>query len=132
MRSLLQALLFIGGLSAILVALLHIVLGPAAIPGGVVTNATMDSEDRFYATLFLVFGIFTVWCARGVEMKTHYVVLIASVLFFGGIARCISMAVAGIPHRFFVAMTAVELLLPVVLYLLARDVPVAKRKRANR
>src|SRR5258707_14050662 len=53
MRRALQGILIVGGIAAVLIALSHIALGPASIPGSVPVNPTMDSEDRFYATLFL-------------------------------------------------------------------------------
>ena len=36
---------------------LAVVLGPATIPGSVRINATMDSEDRFYAIMFAAYGV---------------------------------------------------------------------------
>lgn len=53
MRRALQVFLALFGSVAIAIALLHIVFGPSAIPGSVPVNATMDSEDRFYATFFV-------------------------------------------------------------------------------
>lgn len=41
------------GATVIFIAAMHLVLGPAAFPGAVPVNATMDSEDRFYATRLL-------------------------------------------------------------------------------
>ena len=36
-----------------LIALAHIIAGPTSIPGGGPVTATTDSEERFYAALFL-------------------------------------------------------------------------------
>jgi hypothetical protein len=44
-----------------------IVFRPAIIPGAIPVNATMDSEDRFYATLFLGFGAAVMWCSRDLQ-----------------------------------------------------------------
>jgi hypothetical protein len=44
MRRALQILLAVGGATAIFISVLHIVLGPACIPGSVPVNATMDFE----------------------------------------------------------------------------------------
>jgi hypothetical protein len=46
------------------IALAHLAIGPHSIPGSIPVNATMDSEDRFYATLFLGFGLAVVWTSR--------------------------------------------------------------------
>jgi len=72
-RKALQILLGVFGTIAIVIALLHIVLGPSSIPGSVPVNATMDSEDRFYATLFLAFGVALLWCIENVERKARVV-----------------------------------------------------------
>jgi hypothetical protein len=50
MRRALQVLLALFGATDIFIATLHVVLGPKCIPGSIPVNATMDSEDRFYAT----------------------------------------------------------------------------------
>jgi hypothetical protein len=114
MRKTLQVLLALFGVTAIFIALLHIVLGPAAIPGAVPVNATMDSEDRFYATLFLAFGVVLLWCVKDVEHKAKVVYFLMLTFFVGGLARIVSMLAVGLPNDFFIAMTVLELVLPVV------------------
>jgi hypothetical protein len=114
MRRTLQILLGLFGATAIFIALLHIVLGPASIPGSVPVNATMDSEDRFYAVLFMAFGIALIWCVKDVERKARVVYLLMATFLAGGVARLISIAAVGLPNDFFVAMTALELVLPFI------------------
>jgi hypothetical protein len=115
MRKTLQVLLALFGATAIFISLLHIMLGPAAIPGSIPVNATMDSEDRFYATLFLVYGAALLWCVREVEHKAKVVYFLMLTFFVGGLARVASMLAVGLPNTFFLVMTAVELALPVIL-----------------
>ncbi len=115
MRKSLQILLGLFGLTVIGISLLHIVVGPSAIPGSVPVNATMDSEDRFYATLFLAFGIALLWCIQAVETKSKVVYFLMLTFLAGGFARLVSMAAVGLPNDFFIAMTVLELLLPFVL-----------------
>jgi len=122
MRLMLQILLAVGGVTAIGISLLHIVLGPASIPGSVPVNATMDSEDRFYATLFTAYGGALLWCVSEVKRKTRQVQLLALVFLLGGLARLVSIAAVGLPNGFFMAMTALELVLPFVLLAMARAV----------
>ena len=114
MRRTLQVLLALFGAMAIVISLLHIVFGPAAIPGSIPINATMDSEDRFYATLFLAYGAALLWCIRDVERKAKVVYFLMLTLFVGGLARIVSMFTVGLPNTFFIAMTSLELVLPVV------------------
>lgn len=125
MRKTLQVLLAIFGVTDICIALLHIALGPAAIPGSVAVNATMDSEDRFYATLFLAFGVILVWCVRDIERKAKPVYVLMLTFFVGGLARLVSMLAVGLPNTFFIAMTVLELLLPIIFaYMQWRIMPV--------
>jgi hypothetical protein len=114
MRRALQVLLGLFGVTAIFISLLHVVLGPASIPGAVPVNATMDSEDRFYATLFLAFGLALLWCMKDVEHKAKVVYFLMLTFFVGGLARLVSMLAVGLPNNFFIAMTVLELLLPFV------------------
>jgi len=94
---------------------LHIALGPRAIPGAVAVNTTMDSEDRFYAIFFLAYGAALLWCSADVERKTGMVLFLSAVFFVGGLTRLLSMAIVGPPNPFFLVMTALELLVPVVI-----------------
>jgi hypothetical protein len=112
MRRTLQVLLAVFGVTAIGISLLHVVLGPASIPGAVPVNATMDSEDRFYAILFLAFGATLLWCVKNVERKTQVVYFLMLTFLVGGFARLISIAAVGLPNNFFIVMTVLELLLP--------------------
>ena len=112
MKKSLQVFLGLFGITAIFIASLHIVLGPAAIPGSIPVNATMDSEDRFYATLFAAYGVALLWCIPKIERKSAVVYFLAFTFFIGGLARLVSMAAVGPPNTFFIAMTVLELLIP--------------------
>lgn len=112
MRKSLQVFLGLFGVSAIAIGTLHVVLGPAAIPGSIPVNPTMDSEDRFYATLFAAYGVALLWCIRDIERKSMVVYFLAATFFVGGLARLISVATVGLPNAFFVAMTVLEMLIP--------------------
>src|SRR5262249_15895045 len=115
MRGTLQVLLALFGATAIFISLLHIVLGPPAIPGSIPVNATMDSEDRFYATLFLAYGVALLWCVREVEHKARVVYFLMLTFFVAGLAGIVSLLRVGLPNPFFIVMTVLELLLPIIL-----------------
>jgi len=60
----------------------------------------MDSEDRFYATLFAAYGIALLWCIIDIERKSRVVYFLAATFFVGGLARLISVVAAGWPNTF--------------------------------
>ena len=122
MRKLLQVWLGVFGASAVGIGLLHVALGPSCIPGSIPVNATMDSEDRFYGSIFVAYGVAVLWCVRDVEKKAEVVQFLAAALFLGGLARIVSWLTAGPPHAFFVAMIPVELLQPLLMVALANRV----------
>jgi len=94
------------------IALAHLAIGPHSIPGSIPVNATMDSEDRFYATLFLGFGLAVMWTSRDLRNRSRFFVALMAVFFVGGLARIVSFVVAGPPNVFFQAMTVLELVIP--------------------
>jgi hypothetical protein len=115
MKRAFQVFLILFGIVAIAIALLHIFLGPSAIPGSIPVNATMDSEDRFYATLFAAYGLALIWCVKDVETKSRTVYFLTATFFVGGVARVVSIAAVGPPNTFFTVMMTLELLLPVCM-----------------
>ena len=94
MRSAFQAFLVLFGIIVIGISLAHFAIGPDAIIGGTDVNPTSDGEDRFYAGLFLCYGVALLWCARDVQDKRMYVNLLAAVLFVGGIGRLLAVPTA--------------------------------------
>ena len=112
MKTGVRLMLWMGGIAAIGIALLHIILGPAVIPGSVPVNATMDSEDRFYATLFLGFGMALIWCARDLSRRSGVAYALLALFFAGGMARVISIIAVGWPHTLFIFLGGLELALP--------------------
>lgn len=118
MSKLVSAVMWLLGLCCLLIGLAHIAFGPVVIRGGMAVNATMDSEERFLATFFAAFGVACMWCTRDMEARKAVAAFLLKAFFAGGVARLISMAAVGRPDDFFVAMTAIELGLPVLLALL--------------
>ena len=116
MRRALDIVVLIFGVVCMLIALAHIVLGPSAIPGAVPVNATMDSEDRFYATLFLGFGAALAWCSQRMKRRGTVFGWLLAVFFLGGLARLVSVLSVGLPNDFFQLMAALELALPPLLW----------------
>ncbi len=108
------------GAICMVIALAHIALGPAAIPGSVPVNATMDSEDRFYATLFLGYGAAMIWSSRALVPRRDVFGALLLIFFLGGIARIISALAVGLPNTLFIVLGSAELLLPPILWALLK------------
>ena len=102
------------------IALIHIAFGPASIPGSVPVNATMDSEDRFYATLFLGFGAAMIWTCRDLPARRTVFTVLMWVFFAGGLARLVSAAMVGMPGDLFLFLGGLELLIPPLCFLALR------------
>ena len=112
----LKWIILLFGLTCMAIAMSHIALGPSVIPGAIPVNPTMDSEDRFYATLFLGFGAALAWCSRNLQKRGGVFGALMIVFFLGGIARLISAVQVGLPNEFFQVLWALELILPPVLW----------------
>ncbi|MEI6640992.1 MAG: DUF4345 domain-containing protein [Novosphingobium sp.] len=115
MKALLKGFVVLFGAVCMAIALVHIGYGPASIPGSVPVNATMDSEDRFYATLFLGFGAASIWCAQDLGTRAAMFRALMLVFFIGGIARLISAVQVGLPSPLFVFLGGLELAIPPIL-----------------
>ncbi|MEQ9505480.1 MAG: DUF4345 domain-containing protein [Hyphomonas sp.] len=120
MRTALRYFTLVFGAVCCLIALAHILIGPSAIPGSVPVNATMDSEDRFYATLFLGFGAAMIWCSQDLMARGRLFDVLMLVFFLGGVARIISAVSVGLPVPLFQFLGALELIIPPVACALRR------------
>lgn len=76
----------------------------------------MDSEDRFYATLFLGFGLAHVWAAQDLAQRGSTVLAMQKVFFAGGVARIISAVSVGPPIPLFIFLGALELVIPPLVW----------------
>lgn len=116
MHRLLPAVLAIFGAVCVAIALAHIAIGSRVIPGGAFVNPTMDSEDRFYATLLLGWGAAMIYCSRNLPARKALFDALLATFFLGGIARIVSALLVGLPNPLFVFLGAVELVLPPLLW----------------
>lgn len=115
MQAGLRYVVMLFGAVCIAIGMAHILFGPSSIPGSIPVNATMDSEDRFYATLFVGFGAALFWCARALGERGRAFFWLMVLFFCTGLSRLISIAQVGLPHPLFQFLCAVELVLPAIL-----------------
>ena len=105
------------------VSLIHVIFGVGSelflgsgISDASVLDPNLDSQNRFYGAAFALFGI--VWWLSSSDILECKKLLTASylVFFVAGLTRILSIAVVGWPTAPILALTAIELLLPIVLY----------------
>ena len=116
MQRALKVLVTLFGGACIVIALAHVLLGSAIVPSGAALNPTTDSEDRFYAAMFLGFGSALVWCARDLHGRARAFDALMLIFLIGGVARLLSLLQLGLPHPLFIVLGAVELVLPPLLW----------------
>lgn len=125
----LRLLLGMLGATAVLIALSILVLGASATaafgeqtfealtdwrgPRTPEWPATMDSELRFYAALWLAYGVLALRAV--VQCRLDNTPWFACVFLLGGIGRLTSWLTVGAPHPFFLFLMAVELFLPAAM-----------------
>ena len=112
--------LVMGGV-CLAIGVFHIVGGIASVPGEARAGATVDSRERFYGVLFAAYGVAWIWAGRRAVVPRTLVRALAAVMFLGGVARLLSIAVYGAPQWFQTVLLVVELVVPVVFVVLTPD-----------
>ncbi|MGV9245413.1 DUF4345 domain-containing protein [Streptomyces sp. NPDC003710] len=107
------------GWSCVVIGVLHVALGNAAIPGAGSAGTTVDSWGRFMGASFVGYGLAWLWAARQRPVPARAVRWLAGVFLLGGAGRLISLAVHGWPQWFQTALAVIELSLPHVFFWLA-------------
>jgi Domain of unknown function (DUF4345) len=146
-RATLRFLLAVLGVTALLIALSNLLLGPSFTagaaerafdaftgwqgPSSAPWQPTMDNELRFYSALWGGYGIAMLATARHLDAYLRFVPWLAVVFFVGGVGRAISWAQVGAPHPLFLNPMATELIAPpifLLLYVRARMATTANSK----
>jgi Domain of unknown function (DUF4345) len=107
------------GIVSVLIGLfhfLHFLLGQWSVLGSGPTNATIDSRERFYAAVFIGFGIAWIWAARQSPIPGTMMRVLAGIVLLSGIGRVISVSLVSWPHWLQVAEAGIELVLPLVFF----------------
>ena len=119
---LLSAFLYAGGAVPVLTGIYAVLTGSGGIPGENEAGASVESELRFYAVLWIAFGAALIWTAPRAARETKLVRALMAVLFAGGIARAIAWAAEGRPDGLFVVLLVLELAIPPLVVLWQRRV----------
>lgn len=104
------------------VSLLHLTLGlhaevllGSAISETSLIDATLDSQNRFYGVAFLLYGVILVYCASDLYRYKDILLITLGVFFVAGLARVVSITLAGWPAWPVLVLLATELIVPPIL-----------------
>ena len=106
------------GAACIAIGIVHLVFGPPSIIAGGLVNATIDSELRFYATLFVGFGGGFIWAAADLVRRSALVHVLSGLFPAGGLARLLAIWQSGVPHAFYVLLIVIEIAVPIINWIL--------------
>lgn len=119
MDKVLKYLAILTGVICVAIGLYHLIGGPGTVIGGGDITASNDSQERFFAGLFAVYGVAWIWVARQSPIPGIAVRFLAAGLLVGGLGRVASLIDSGQPHPFWIVMLAVEILIPALFFAIA-------------
>ncbi|PXY28452.1 DUF4345 domain-containing protein [Prauserella muralis] len=115
----LKWLTLVMGIACVAIGVVHLALGIDSVPGEGSAGATVDSRERFYGAIFLGYGLAWIWAARQSPIPARAVRWLAGVFLLGAAGRMVSLLIHGQPQWFQLVLTAVEVVLPPLFFLLA-------------
>jgi uncharacterized protein DUF4345 len=103
---------YAGGLVATTAGLHTVIAGAKSLPRQGLANPSVESELRFYAAFYVVYGLVALRVAPRADRDTTTVRALAGALFLAGLARAGGWLTVGRPHGLQLALLAVELAAP--------------------
>ncbi len=79
------------------------------------SDASVDSELRFYCVFFFVFGVFCIRFSRDVAAHRKGIAILMLIFFMGGVGRAISYLTHAPPVPIFILLMWIELTLPPII-----------------
>ena len=101
----------------IVTGLASVLFGSEIVRGSEGSDPSVESELRYYAVFYVGFGLFLWSIAPRIAERGRELRAAAALLFCGGLARAVGIAVDGMPAADYVVLMAIELVLPGVLVL---------------
>lgn len=119
MRTVLKWLMIVLGAACLLIGLGHVAGGIHSEPGLSGAGPTVDSRERFFGAIFAFYGVACLASVRG-TIDAKQVNWLAGFFLLGGLGRLLSWALEGRPHWFQLPLTALELIVPLIIFGLVR------------
>ncbi len=111
------------------VSALHMALGigtakllDPGLPDGVLRNAVLDSQDRFYGSVLGGMAVLGLWALRDVARYQGVITIICYTVIAGALMRLVSLLQVGMPGAPVLLFTGIELVLPLAILAVAPKV----------
>jgi hypothetical protein len=111
----LRAVLTVGGAIVVATGIFGLATGAGGIPGDNVASASVESELRFLYVFWIAYGLALIRVAPRAVTETWAVRALALILFVAGVGRAVAWLDVGRPDGLFIALMAVELVVPPLL-----------------
>ncbi len=129
-KRILQILVAVFAVTPVLIGLAGVVYGPSFLGLDPPWPTNLDSHFRFLCGIFLALGLGWYSCIPDLELKTGRARLLGALTFAGGLARLLSLFVAGAPSAGHLAGLGMELVVvPLLVFWQGR---IAERARETR
>jgi len=108
------------GVACALIGVVHLVGGIHTVPGEGAAWATVDNRERYYGAIFFGYGLAWIWVVRQRPIPSVLVNWLAGIFLLGALGRIISIIEFGWPHWFQTVLLAIEIVLPIALFVVAK------------
>ena len=115
MKRSLQVVLAFLSLLPLVVGTLGFVYGAALLAPAAAVTPKLDSQYRFVAAWDVGMALIVWWIIPQIERQTTLFRLICMLVCVGGVGRVIALLVVGSPGTAFLAVTVLELLIPLLI-----------------
>ncbi len=121
-RRALRAVLYAGGTLATVTGFHTAATGARSLPGQEPANPVIESELRFFAAIYVAFGLTALRVAPHADREPERVRALMAAILLAGLARAGAWRATGKPHPGQRLLLAVELTLPPAVAALQRRV----------
>lgn len=105
----------------------HLLLGVGAevllgaqLSAEIRAEPSLNSQNRFYGTSYMIYGILLWLCTRDMARYTVVFRILLLMTFFAGLTRILSVILHGWPSSTIIALALGELFLPPIVFLWQR------------